>query len=320
MSLPSTPVGTSAVAAVPHGHTAVRLGWKFLPTEVRRLVEARLGAPVVAATSKDSGFTPGFASVLTTETGARGFVKAASKAAQAEIAASYAEEGRKMALLGDGIPAPRLDWMHEDDAWVVLGFEAVDARQPRRPWDPVELDRALDLAEEIADATQNVPAGLHLNPLVEDIPRLVTGWDVVPETWPHRDEAAALAAEVTALPESERFTHSDLRDDNILLTEDGRTLACDWNWPALAPAWLDLVVLLASAHGDGLDVEPFLGRRGLTRDVVPDHIDAWLAAYCGFMLSNRTRPVPSSSPHLRTHVDWYAEATWSWLAQRRGWS
>jgi hypothetical protein len=158
MTLPSAPVGTSAVPSVPHGHTASRLGWRFLPPEVRSLVESRLGGEVVDAVSQDSGFTPGFASVLTTTGGARAFVKAASRAAQAPVAASYAEEARKLAILGDAIPAPRLEWVHEDDAWVVLGFEAVDARQPRRPWRPAELDRALDLAEAIVGATGEAPA------------------------------------------------------------------------------------------------------------------------------------------------------------------
>jgi hypothetical protein len=315
----TAPVGPDAVPAVPHGHTAFRLDWTFLPREVRTLVEDRLGSPVVDAASQDSGFTPGFASVLTTSAGTRGFVKAASKAAQGEIAASYAEEARKLSLLGDAIPAPRLEWVHEDDAWVVLGFEAVAARQPRRPWDPDDLDRALDLAEAIAVATETVPDGLDLKPIVEDLPQLVTGWDAVPNEWPHRAEAAALAAGMAGLPASDRFAHSDLRDDNILFVDDGRTLACDWNWPALGPAWLDLVVLLVSAHGDGLDVEPFLARRALTREVDPEHIDTWLAALCGFMLSSRTRPVPSTSPYLRTHASWYAEAAWSWLAGRRGW-
>jgi hypothetical protein len=314
------PVGPDCVPGVPHGHTALRLGWKFLPREVRALVEDRLGGSVVDATSQDSGFTPGFASVLTTESGDRAFVKAASKAAQSEIAASYAEEARKHALLGGGIPAPRLDWVHEDEAWVVLGFEAVRSRQPRRPWRPAELDRALDLAEAIVAATRTVPPELGLVPLVEDLPRLVTGWDGVPDEWPHRGEAAALAASMTTLPDADHFQHCDLRDDNVLLNDDGRALACDWNWPALGPVWQDTVDLLISAHGDGLDVAPVLARRELVAQADPDHVDAWLAAICGFMLSARARPAPASSPHVRTHSDWYAEAAWSWLAQRRGWS
>jgi Phosphotransferase enzyme family len=319
MPLPDAPVGTAGAAPVPHGHTAVRLGWRFLPPDVRSLVEGHLGGPVVDAVSRDGGFTPGFASVLTTSDGSRGFVKAANRAAQAEIAASYAEEARKLAVLGDHIPAPRLRWVHDDDAWVVLGFEAVDARQPRRPWRPAELDRALDLAEAIADATADAPAELDLKPLVEDVPRLVTGWADVPTTWPHHDEAAALARSMSTRP-AEHFVHCDLRDDNILLAGDGRTLACDWNWPALGPVWQDTVDLLISAHGDGLDVEPVLAARPLTRDADPEHVDAWIAATCGFMLSARNRPSPTSSPHLRTHSDWYAEAAWSWLAQRRAWS
>lgn len=320
MPLRSAPVGTTDVPALPHGHTARRLGWKFLPPEVRGLVEDRLGSSVTGAVSQDGGFTPGFASVLTAADGTRAFVKAASRAAQGEIAASYAEEARKTGLLGGIVPAPRLDWVHDDGSWVVLGFEAVDGRAPHRPWEQEDLDRALDLAETIAEATVEVPPGLDLAPIVEDLPRLVTGWDAVPDDWPHRDDAAALAAALPSLPDSDRFTHSDLRDDNILFATDGRTLACDWNWPALGPAWLDLVVLLVSAHGDGLDADRFLASRSLARDVDPEHVDTWLAALCGFMLDSRERPVPSSSPHLRAHAAWYAEAAWSWLALRRGWS
>jgi aminoglycoside phosphotransferase (APT) family kinase protein len=286
---------------------------------VRSLVEQHLGGPVVEAASQDSGFTPGFASVLTTADGHRGFVKAASRIAQAEIASSYAEEAGKLTVLGDGIPAPRLRWVHDDDAWVVLGFEAVAARQPRRPWTPSELGRALDLAEAIVEATTDAPDDLALRPLVEDVPRLLTGWSDVPAGWPHRDEAAALASSMVTRP-AENFVHGDLRDDNILLTDDGRALACDWNWPALGPVWQDTVDLLISAHGDGIDVAPLLASRSLTREADPDHVDAWIAAICGFMLSARGRPAPARSPHLRTHSDWYAEAAWSLLAQRRGWT
>jgi hypothetical protein len=315
----AAPVGIDGVPAVPHGRTALRLEWKFLPPDVRALIEARLGSPVTSAASQTAGFTPGFASVITGEDGSRLFVKAASRAAQTEIASSYAEEARKRQLLGDDVPAPRLEWISDDQTWVVLGFEAVESRQPRRPWRPAELDRALDLAEEIAASTASPPAELALQPLYVDLPPLLTGWTGVPDTWPHHDEVADLALGLRDLPDAQHFVHADLRDDNILLTPDGHALACDWNWPALGPRWQDTVDLLLTAHGDGLDADSYLAERALTQDVTPDHIDAWLAAICGFMLFARNRPAPTSSPHLRTHTDWYAEAAWSWLAQRRGW-
>jgi len=104
----SGPQDLASVEAVPHGRTARRLEWAHLPPQVRALVEERLGSSVVRAESQGSGFTPGFASRLTAEDGSRLFLKAASRKAQAPFAEAYAEEARKIALLPDEIPAPRL--------------------------------------------------------------------------------------------------------------------------------------------------------------------------------------------------------------------
>ncbi|MGH3413066.1 MAG: hypothetical protein ACRDPH_08310 [Marmoricola sp.] len=305
---------------VPHGRTAHRLTWEHLPAHVRAMVEDRLGSPVARAVSQTGGFTPGFASVLTGTDGATVFVKAASRKAQAPVASAYAEEARKLQILGGAIPAPGLRWVHDDD-WLVLGFEAVDGTAPERPWQPAELERALDLAEEVAASTIRVPTALGLQPVVTDLPDLLVGWDHVDllhPDWPHLSEAAVLAHAFADLP-AERFAHSDLRDDNVLLCADGRALACDWNWPVLAPAWIDLVVLLVSAYGDGVAVEPQLAGRELTRDVDPGAIDSWLAALTGFMLRARDQPLRPNSPHLQSHANAYAEAAWGWLCERRGW-
>ncbi len=319
MSLPAVPAGLAAVPGVPHGRTALRLEWRFLPPEVRALVEDELGSPVLTAESRTSGFTPGFASVLTGESGAQVFVKAASKIAQAAIAESYEEEIRKVTALADAVPAPRLEWFSRAESWVLLGYESVPSRQPRRPWTSEDLTRALDLADEIALPADRLPGGLVAKSLVEDLPELLTGWAAVDAGWPHRDEAAALAASLAALP-ADHLVHADLRDDNILLAADGRTLACDWNWPALGTSWQDSLDLLISAHGDGVDVEAVLRSRERLATVDADHVDAWLAGVTGFMLAASQRPVPPTSPYLRIHNRWTAEAAWSWLARRRGWS
>jgi len=154
--------------------------------------------------------------------------------------------------------------------------------------------------------------------VAEEVPPLVGAWDRVAADWPHRSEARALATAYASLPDR-AFCHTDLRDDNVLLLDDGSAVACDWNWPALGPAWQDTVDLLVSAYGDGLDVEPVLAARALTRDVDPEQVDMWLAALCGFMVASSSRPAPLNSPHLRTHSIWYAEALWGWLCERRGW-
>ncbi|MBA2464297.1 MAG: hypothetical protein H0V42_04890, partial [Nocardioidaceae bacterium] len=49
-------------------------------------------------------------------------------------------------------------------------------------------------------------------------------------------------------------------------------------------------------------------------------IDVLLALLAGYFLEARDRPVPNSSPYVRMHQEWYAQASWSWLASRRCWS
>ena len=154
-------------------------------------------------------------------------------------------------------------------------------------------------------------------------PTLVTGWDLVGEDepdWPHLDELQALAHGFATLPDARHFVHADGRDDNFLLVPGGRPVLCDWNWPALGPRWLDVVMLLVSAHGDGRDAEALLATNPLTADAPDEEVDSWLAALCGFMAEADRRPVPTSSPSLGVHRRWWAAACWSWLAQRRGWT
>lgn len=317
----SQPQDLATVEPVPHGQTARRLDWLLLPPMTRRLIEGKLGSPVAKADSAGSGFTPGFASVLTGENGAQMFVKAASKLAQEAFADSCREEARKLSLLPDGLPIPRLLWNHEDDLWVILGFEYVDGPNPSRPWVRAELDACLDSLEVIADAL--TPPPMPLDTFSADFAELLGGWDHVRRhspDWPHLEEAAALAARFEEATAGQTLVHTDARDDNFLMPRDGRAMLCDWNFPVAGAAWIDTVLLLISAYGDGMDADGILAERHLTKDADPDHVDVLLALVCGYFLERRDQPVPNSSPYLRVHSRWYSEATWAWLASRRGWS
>lgn len=317
---PITPSTSSRAGVVPHGRTARRLEWPLLPPVLRSMIAQRLGSPVVSAESAGAGFTPGFASVLTCADGTRHFVKAASKKAQRPFADSYREEARKLRALPPGIPVPRLRWFHEDDLWVVLELQYVDGRNPSRPWHRVDLDRCLDSLEILAERL--TPAPLKLATFAEDLGDCLSGWDhvrrVEPDR-PHLDEAVALAAGFAEATAGSTLVHTDARDDNFLLV-GAHALLCDWNWPVAGAAWIDTVLLLIAPHGEGLDADAVLAERALTRDVDPDHVDTLLALIAGYFFERRDQPVPNSSPYLRAHQSWYAEATWSWLSQRRGWT
>jgi hypothetical protein len=312
---------------IPHGRTARRLEWPHLPPHVRAIVEERCGSPVAAAVSQGAGFTPGFASVLTCEDRSRHFVKAASLRAQRMFAEAYREEARKLAALPDAAPAPRLLWCHDADDWVVLGIEYVAARPPQRPWRVEELQRCVAMTEELAATLTPPPAGLELERFATESAAWPAYWDrllAAPLDLPgfaaHAGEAAELAAQHSGATAGDTLVHTDVRDDNLMLTPDGRVLLCDWNWPAVGAAWLDTLFLLIGPRGDGLDVDAVLAASRLTRDVPADDVDSVLALVTGYFLHSAAQPVPPTSPHVRDAQRWQGMVCWDWLAERRGWA
>ena len=297
--------------------------WAHLPPSVRGEIEQRCGAPVTSATSQNGGFTPGFASVLECEDGSRHFVKAASTRAQRMFADAYREEARKLAALPAEAPAPRLLWSLDVDDWFVLSTEYVEARPPRRPWRDDELRLCLDTLTAAAPVLTPPPAGLELPPASEEFAAWPAFWDHLRESRPdlaHLEEAAALAARYVEAMAGETVVHTDVRDDNLLLTTDGRALLCDWNWPFVGAAWLDSLFLLIGPRGDGLDVSAVIAAHPLLSAVPAEDIDVVLALITGYFLKSADDPVPPSSPFLRDAQRWQGEVCWSWLSERRGWA
>jgi len=310
----------------PHGATARRLEWPFLPPHLRAFIERRCGSPVLEAISQTSGFTPGFASVLVCADGTRHFVKAASVKAQRLFADSYREEARKLTALPASVPAPRLLW-HLDDDWVVLGIEHVAARAPRRPWEQEDLDALLDALETCADVLSPPPSELVLDDAADDFAPLLDGWQGIHETRNdldpgpgHLAETEALARRFAEVVAGDTLVHTDIRSDNVLIDAEGRAQICDWNWPVRGASWFDSFAALIGPRGEGIDVEQILATRRLLRDVEPEAFDINLALYVGYFFTQATLPVPPTSPHLRAHQRWQGEVCWEWLSERRGWA
>lgn len=303
----------------------MRLEWPHLPPHVRALVERRIGGEVVDAETRDFGFSNGFASVLTRADGIRHFVKGASVKAQRAAASSYRAEAMVLPALPAGVPSPLMCWQHDDDDWVLLGLEYVDGETPARPWRRTDLDRCLDALEQLAEAGAGGLDGLELTSFADDFEDGPAAWDVVraragldaPE--PQLSEAAELARDFAGATAGQHLVHTDLRDDNLLLTADGAQLV-DWSWPALGAPWVDTVLLLVGPRADGVDVEALITERRLTREVPADHVDALLALVAGVQLKSAGDPPPPASPYLREHQRVLGEAAWGWLAERRGWT
>jgi hypothetical protein len=264
--------------------------------------------------------------VLTCADGSRHFVKAASLKAQRMFAEAYREEARKLTALPEGAPAPRLLWTHDGDDWMVLATEYVDAELPARPWRAEDLDRCVAMTEQLAATLTPPPPGL-ADDFATEFDRWPAYWDQLRASPPelpglaeHLDEAAALSARFRDVTAGSTLVHTDIRDDNIMLTADGRALLCDWNWPVVGAAWLDTVFLMIGPRGDGLDVDAILAASPLTRDVPGEAVDIVIALVTGYFLVSSALPVPSTSPHMRDAQRWQGEVCWGWLCERRGWA
>lgn len=316
------------MTGIPYTRTSQRPDWGALPAALREAITARLGAPVITARTVGGGFTPGFASVLTTADGRGHFVKAAPLGSG--IADAYAAEARITAALPASIPTARLRWTDELDAHVVLCLDAIDGAMPSLPWQPAQLAAALTAQAVVADALSSVPAEL--------APLTTTAWanrmtgvldhwrspDGPPAAAPdwvlaHAAELAELEGSFWAYGEAATgLMHCDLRLDNIVIDRAGRAWICDWNFLTLGPPILDTASLLLSAAADH-DVDALLAEHPTALAAPPDALDGALAALSGYYLTAGAFDDVPTSPYIRAHQRYYAALAMAWLARRRGW-
>ena len=312
--------------SIPVGATAQRPEWAELPARVRAAVVEALGSVVARAESQTSGFTPGFASRLWLADGRTVFVKAANSR-KSWLVESYALEAANLKLLPAAIPAPRvrrrLDLTDGDTDWLVLIFDDVFGHPPSRPWKSAEADRVLAAVRELSIALTPVPPGRTWKGLVADIfpdPPGLFGQVTLQGSLP--DIAGPLRELGMSAVESlcgDTLVHSDLRDDNLILTDTGDVWVCDWNWPTRGPIWVDTLTVAISMVGDGLDGDRVLSESGLVANTDADLVDGFLALLLGYFLTAGKEAPPDASPFLREHRSWYARVVEGWLRHRRGW-
>ncbi|HEX6684465.1 MAG TPA: phosphotransferase, partial [Candidatus Limnocylindrales bacterium] len=265
-----------------------------------------------------TGFTAGFAALLTTASGERFFVKAAPLSEPASQ--WYAREAALTSELPLGVPSARLLWSERLAGYFVLCLEAIEgARVPSLPWDPAELDAALDALAAANKALSSPPAALidlKPDPWSEVLDGTLDKWRTSPPDHPQAALFASLEARFDeATRDSKQLMHCDLRLDNIVLDTAGKAWICDWNFLSYGPPWLDALTLLVSAEASGLDPDPLFWAHPVSAEVTPELLDSALAAMLGYYLHSSSQPEIPTSPNIRSHQRYYASLTSRWLAR-----
>lgn len=303
----------------PYDRTSSRPSWSSLPHAFRCALTHRLGSPVTEAQVTGTGFTPGFAAIVSPQDDERFFIKAAPLDEPASE--WYAREAAFTSALPSGVPTARLLWSERLGGFFVLCLEAIEgARVPALPWHPAELSAALCALAAAFDALRAPPPELlALEPTTWGtvIDGALNKWRTAPPPHPHAAALSYLEARFDEQTRSCRqLLHCDLRLDNIVLDSQGRAWICDWSFLSYGPPWFDTLTLLLSAEASGLDPELLFWSHPTSAGVTPELLEAGLAAILGYYLHAASQPEVPTSPHVRSHQRYYAELTWRWLNRR----
>ncbi|GAB2457282.1 hypothetical protein GCM10007967_09380 [Xylanimonas ulmi] len=299
---------------------------------MRAAIEHRLGDVVVAAQSRDGGYSQGLASVLTTAGGERVFVKAVGSE-HGRTQWLYREEARRAALLPAGVPAPALRWSlrveDEADPWEAVAFDVGAGRNPVTPWRADELAAVAGLCDRLAEIA--VPAATlpdYQDEAVLDFWGRLAGGDGTgldtydPWVAANLTRLGGLDAQVADAVRGGSLVHGDLRGDNVLLdpTVPGfAPLAVDWPSAARGAAFVNLVGMLPAVRLEGgPDPQDVLAAHPLPRGTDPDAVTAFLAGMTGYFVHSSLQPPPWGIPHVRAFQRAQAEVCVPWLRRRLG--
>lgn len=180
----------------------------------------------------------------------------------------------------------------------------------------------MDAVERTAALLDPAPDGHPWQPISAELGGLTADKEAaIDRHFPgHSAELRELVASFTDRGAGPALVHGDLRDDNVVIDDQGRGWICDWAFPMLGRSWIDLVTLLVSVRGDGWDADAILAASPLLSGSDAADVDSLLADLALYYLISADGPAPDGSPYLRAHQRRSAVITAGWLAQRRGWT
>ena len=304
----------------------MRVAWNEVPIDVRRELEARLGSPVVEATTQRGGFSPGVAARLRLADGSRAFVKAVSEDANPDTHDIHRQEARIVAALPATAPVPRFRWIYDSRGWVALCFDDLDGRPPHEPWTKADLELVVRALQQMATALS--PSPIQVESTARDgFARTINGWRAARDRgetrldpWALRnlERLAELEARAPGAADGDTLLHFDTRADNLLIVGE-QVYVVDWPWARLGAAWVDWVAMAPSVTMQGgPEPEDFLQRFNVS-DVPRESIDAVVCSLAGYFCVHALDPPPPGIPTVRAFQAAQGVVALRWLRQRISW-
>ncbi|WP_344247145.1 protein kinase [Actinocorallia libanotica] len=184
--------------------------------------------------------------------------------------------------------SPVMRWRAQDETWIVLGFNVIEARPADFTPGSPDLPAVVDILNRITALP---------------LPEVARGWT---ETrWDaHADDPDFLRGDA--------LLYTDIHPDNLLIGQT-RTWAIDWSWPTRGAAFIDpalLVIQLIAAGHTPKAAEDWAADCTAWNDADPRAVDAFAIA---------TARMWQTFSERRPEEAWMqamAEATCQWTAYR----
>lgn len=301
-----------------------RIGFDVLPGLLRAALEAMIGEEIVGAVSQGGGFSPGSADRCTLASGRTVFVKAVDAGRYPHAAVLHRREAAMAAALPPGLPIPAFLGVAEEAGWVALAFEDIAGVHPDSPWQPAQLEAALDAVHRLEAIDSALVPGF-LPTAAQSHGPLFAGWERLlehpsPGPWDAEGtrDLAALAAGSSRALSGGHLLHADLRADNMLIDAAGNMILVDWPHACTGPEWFDALSLLVNAAtlDAGFDPESWLDRHPVFAGATRSDISAVLAGFAGYFMDAARKPAPPGLPTLRTFQQLQGTAVLRWLEWR----
>lgn len=306
-----------------------RRTWEGLPEPLRDAFERQLCAKVLRAESEPGGFSPGVAARLSLSDGRRIFAKVVGREPNPTSPDVHREEIKVLSQMAPAIPTPRLLSTYDRDDWVALFLEEIDGHTPQLPWRALDLERVVHAIETLAQLL--TPAPFSARTYAERHSEMFAAWhemsearekgaddlsDLNPWARSHLPVLVQLEGRLSSAAAGNTLLHSDLRADNILLTND-RVYFADWPGACVGARWIDLLGCLPSvAMQGGPPPWRIFDESPLSQDAKEDDVNAVLSALTGFFLGNARKPAPPGLSTLRPFQRARGVEALAWLRHR----
>jgi hypothetical protein len=219
------------------------------------------------------------------------------------------------------LAAARLRGVVDRDSWFVLVLDDVEGRHPELPWRPADLAHVLAAVDRLHDT--RVPAGVALPTIAERHAGTFDGWRILAQgptdgrldPWSRErvDDLAALESTWTTYASGETLLHTEMRADNLLITDAGVVIV-DWPHACRGAAFVETVLLAPSVGMQG-GPEPadLLAMSEVGRKVDGPALAAMVCALAGYFTERSLRPPPPGLPTARAFQAAQGEVARHWL-------